>query len=35
MRLAAGVIVVGVLLLPALASEPGEPLDCDDWVFLD
>jgi hypothetical protein len=21
------------LLLPALASNPGEPLDCDDWVF--
>ena len=24
-----------VLLSPAWASEPGEPLDCDDWVFLE
>ena len=29
-------IVLAVLcLLPAWASEPGEPLDCSDWVFLE
>ena len=31
--------VVGLCLLvlaaPALASNPGEPLDCSDWVFLE
>ena len=24
-----------VCLLPAWASEPGQPLDCSDWVFLE
>ena len=28
-------ILVAVCLPPALASEPGEPLDCSDWVFLE
>ncbi|MHC4089481.1 MAG: hypothetical protein ACYSVY_04240 [Planctomycetota bacterium] len=27
--------VVPLLLLPVWASEPGEPLDCSDWVFLE
>ena len=27
--------VAVVCLLPAWASEPGEPLDCSDWVFLE
>ena len=30
---AAAVVLVAVL--PALASEPGQPLDCSDWVFLE
>ena len=32
-------LIVGILfvlcLLPAWASNPGEPLDCSDWVFLE
>ena len=28
-------IVAALLLLPAWASEPGEPLDCSDWVFVE
>ena len=27
--------LIALLLLPAWASEPGQPLDCDDWVFLE
>jgi hypothetical protein len=27
--------VVALLVLPAWASDPGEPLDCSDWVFLE
>ena len=30
---AAAVVLVAVL--PALASEPGQPLDCSDWVFVE
>jgi len=26
---------IALFLLPAWASEPGEPVDCDDWVFLE
>ncbi len=32
-RLFAAVVIL-VAVLPALASEPGQPLDCSDWVFL-
>src|SRR5437879_3672659 len=28
------VLVVAAFALPALASQPGHPLDCSDWVFL-
>jgi len=28
-------VLVVVCLLPVLASNPGEPLDCSDWVFLE
>ena len=28
-------ILIAVATLPALASEPGQPLDCSDWVFLE
>ncbi len=30
---AASILIVAVL--PALASEPGQPLDCSDWVFVE
>ena len=33
MRLIALVLVVATV--PAWASNPGEPLDCSDWVFLE
>ena len=29
------VLVAVLLSLPAWASNPGEPLDCDDWVFVE
>ncbi len=29
------VLVVVVLSLPTSASNPGEPLDCSDWVFVE
>ena len=29
------VVVVALVLAPAFASNPGEPLDCSDWVFLE
>ena len=29
------VLVVVLLSVPVLASDPGEPLDCSDWVFLE
>ena len=32
---AAAIAVVFVAALPSLASEPGQPLDCSDWVFLE
>ncbi|MHC4091503.1 MAG: hypothetical protein ACYSVY_14735, partial [Planctomycetota bacterium] len=28
-------VFISVLGMPALASSPGEPLDCSDWVFLE
>ena len=34
MRYTAGLFIV-FALVPVLASNPGEPLDCDDWVFLE
>ena len=34
-RLAVTVVWIGLFALPAIASEPGEPLDCSDWVFLE
>src|SRR5262249_53070084 len=27
--------IIATAALPALASQPGHPLDCSDWVFLD
>ena len=35
MRCSVAFLVFGFLLLPAWASNPGEPLDCSDWVFLE
>lgn len=35
MRLFVLCIVASLLLPPAQASNPGEPLDCEDWVFVD
>ena len=35
MRLAVLVAVVLVASFPTHASEPGQPLDCSDWVFLE
>jgi hypothetical protein len=29
------VVLVSTIALPALASQPGQPLDCSDWVFLE
>ena len=33
MRYATGVLLVVACVLPAWASEPGQPLDCSDMVF--
>ena len=35
LRIVAGVVAAIVLATPARASEPGQPLDCSDWVFLE
>jgi len=34
-RLTTSILLVGFLCSPAFASNPGEPLDCSDWVFLE
>jgi len=33
MRFAVPVVVIVLATFPAAASEPGQPLDCSDWVF--
>jgi hypothetical protein len=35
MRLSAACLVACCLVLPVWGSEPGEPLDCSDWVFVE
>ena len=34
-RLVLVIAVAFTLAAPALASEPGQPLDCSDWVFVE
>ena len=34
-KFAASTLLLGLSCSPALASLPGQPLDCSDWVFLD
>jgi hypothetical protein len=35
MRQLSAVCMLALFALPAAASQPGQPLDCSDWVFLE